>query len=271
MNHWQQMLGTFATLARQLADSLKAGGRIRGWLRWLAEPAAIIAFVLVSRTALAQPYYVPTASMEPTIQIGDALMATMYPYGFSRYSLPFGFGPSSQHRLFEKLPVRGDIVIFRLPRDPSEVYIKRVIGLPGDRIQMRGGRLVINGKMLPRRAAGSGEVETENGTRIAALEFIETLPEGREHPIYKLPWGSNLDDTAVFVVPPGHLFMMGDDRDDSLDSRVAAKDGGVGFVPMENLIGRADVLVGSYDFVRAGSFWSWPSRLRLQRFFTHLS
>jgi signal peptidase I len=270
MNLWQRMRDALATSAKNVRNAWATKGQIRSWLRWLAEPAAIVALVLVSRTALAQPFYVPTASMEPTLQIGDALIATMYPYGYSRYSLPFGFGPASEHRLFGKLPARGDVVVFRLPRDPSQIYIKRVIGLPGDRIQMQAGRLIINGKMLPRRAAGSGEVETEDGTRMAARQFIETLPGGREHPIYKLPWGSNLDDTAVFTVPARHLFMMGDDRDDSLDSRVAAADGGVGFVPVENLIGRADVLVGSYDFVRPASPWNWASRFRLSRFFSRL-
>jgi signal peptidase I len=269
MTVWQNLRVALSTFVFRLAAAWRA--KDRNWLRRLGEPAAIIALVLVSRTALAQPFYVPTASMEPTLQIGDAFMVTMYPYGYSRYSLPFGFGPSSEQRLFGKLPARGDVVVFRLPRDPSQIYIKRVIGLPGDRIQMRGGRLFINGKMLPRRANGTGEVEIEDGTRLSALAFVETLPNGREHPIYKLPWGSKLDDTAVFTVPPDRLFMMGDDRDDSLDSRVAMADGGVGFVPMENLIGRADVLVGSYDYVRAGSVWSWPTRFRLSRFFSRLN
>src|ERR1700720_3073533 len=115
-----------------------------GWAKPLFDAAAIILIVLAAKTAIAEPYYVPSGSMEPTLQIGDELLATKYPYGYSRYSLPFGFGPSGEHRLFERLPVRGDVVVFHLPRDPAEVYVKRVVGLPGDHLQLRGGRLFIN-------------------------------------------------------------------------------------------------------------------------------
>jgi signal peptidase I len=209
--------------------------------------------------------------MEPTLQIGDELMVAKYAYGYSRYSLPVDLGFSSNHRLLESLPDYGDVVVFRLPRDPDQVYVKRTIGRPGDRIQMRGGRLWINDAMLPLRPDGSGKVEAEDGSTVTAPRFIETLPNGREHPIFKLDARGSLDDTRVFVVPPGHVFMMGDNRDNSLDSRVPALAGGVGFVPVENLIGRAEVVLGSWDFpVVRRPFSEWASALRVQRFFSRI-
>jgi signal peptidase I len=252
-------------MAKSRADS-------RPLWRAVKEFAVVIAIVVVSRSVVAQPFYVPSGSMEPTLQIGDELLATKYPYGYSRYSLPFGFGPSGEHRLFERLPTRGDVVVFHLPRDPAEVYVKRVVGLPGDHLQLRGGRLFINDAQLPLRADGSGAMESEDGSTITAGRFIETLPDGREHPIFKLNWTGAFNNTAVFTVPAGHLFMMGDNRDDSLDSRVPAEAGGVGFVPLENLVGRADVVVGSWDFpITRQPFWTWPSGVRWSRFLSGVS
>ncbi len=253
----------------QLRILLRRNGPLdRAW-KWSKEPLAVIAIVLASRTAIGAPYYVPSGSMEPTLQIGDEFVAAKYAYGYSRYSMPFDLGPKSAHRWLGSMPRRGDVVVFRLPRDPDQVWIKRVIGLPGDRIQMRQGRLYINGKIVPMKPSGTGEVELENGERVAARAFIETLPGGVSHPIYKLPWGSPLDNTSVFTVPPNHLFMMGDDRDNSLDSRVAAKDGGVGFLPMENVVGRAEFVIGSWDFpLGEQAVSNWLSALRLSRFFT---
>ena len=147
---------------------------------------------------------------------------------------------------------------------PDEVWVKRVIGLPGDRIQMIGGRLFINGKNLPLKRDGTGRWETASGTYVTVPKYTETLPGGRTHPIFKMRWDGPLDNTAVYVVPKGDLFMMGDNRDDSLDSRVAARDGGVGYVPLENVIGRADVVVGSYDFLNPGR---WFGAFRLSRLF----
>jgi signal peptidase I len=146
-------------------------------------------------------------------------------------------------------------------------YVKRVIGLPGDRVQMKDGRLWINGAELPLRAAGQGDVEDSSGNIASVPRYIETLPGGNEHPIYKWRWAGELDNTQVFVVPNGALFMMGDNRDDSTDSRVAASDGGVGFVPMGNLVGRAEFVIGSYDFLNAAPISGWISAVRLSRFF----
>ncbi|HTM74506.1 MAG TPA: signal peptidase I, partial [Pseudolabrys sp.] len=154
----------------------------KGALRAVLEPVAIVAITFASTTAIAQPFYVPSGSMQPTLAIGDAFVAAKYPYGYSRYSLPFAMGPASDHRLLQKLPERGDVVVFRLPRDPGQTYIKRVIGLPGDRVQMVGGRLRINGKELALRPDGQGKVESEDGAITDSPRYIETLPNGKSHP-----------------------------------------------------------------------------------------
>src|ERR1700742_2202435 len=140
--------------ATQLLKKAVGAEDTKGLLRAFAEPIAVLAISLISTTALAQPFYVPSGSMQPTLAIGDAFIAAKYPYGYSRYSVPFGLGPSSQNRLLERMPQRGDVVVFRLPVDPKVTFIKRLIGLPGDHIQMIAGHLWINGKQLPLRADG---------------------------------------------------------------------------------------------------------------------
>jgi signal peptidase I len=238
----------------------------RALIGWLIEPLTAIFLVAFATTAIAQPFYIPSGSMEPTLQIGDALLGTKFAYGYSRWSLPYGLGPTSQTRLFGRLPARGDVVIFRLPRDTSTTLIKRVIGLPGDRIQMVHGRLVINDKMVPLQAAGTGKVEDAGGRLEEIGKFTETLPGGVRHTIFKSGLDGPLDDTRVFTVPANCIFAMGDNRDNSLDSRVAQEDGGVGYVPAENLMARADVMLASYDYLNVHSVRDWLGRIRLSRF-----
>ena len=238
----------------------------KSWINQIKPIAVSLALVLVVRTVVAEPYRVPSPSMVPTLLVGDELIGSKFAYGFSKYSLPVGVMPGITGRLFDTPPQRGDVIVFRLPRDPSTTYVKRLIGLPGDRIQMRDGRLYINDVIVARRAVGA-YADDVGGRSIPATLYIETLPNGREHEIVEISDVERHDDTAIFVVPPKHYFMMGDNRDNSLDSRVAVADGGVGFVPQDNLVARADVVLLSRDpavawFDVAG--WSHafrPSRL----------
>ena len=247
--------------------SEKNQSSVRSWLGEAVEIAAVLAFVFVSTTAIAQPFYVPSGSMEPTLQIGDAFLGSKFPYGYSRYSLPFAVGPHSGTRLMGRMPERGDVVVFRHPHGGKETLVKRLVGLPGDTVQMVRGHLVINGKTLPLERAGEGTVEDQAGRKVSVARYTETLPGGVKHPIFKWQWDGMMDDTAPVKVPEGHFFMMGDNRDNSLDSRVPVAEGGVGLVPAENLMARADVMLGSYDYLNADSPRDWAGQFRLSRFF----
>jgi signal peptidase I len=222
-------------------DSSSLWRRLIGWSRELKSILLAVGFVLIVRTVVAEPYHVPSSSMIPTLLTGDQLVAAKYPYGYSRYSSPIDLMPEFTGRLLGKSPERGDVVVFRLPRDPSTTYVKRLIGLPGDRIQMKSGRLFINDVIVPRRLVGpfTGDADGRNAPTL----YVETLPGGREHEIVEMSDADRQDDTPLFVVPAKHYFMMGDNRDNSVDSRIAVADGGVGFVPEDNLVGRADVVL----------------------------
>jgi signal peptidase I len=223
-----------------------------------------VLIALVVRTVAYEPFNIPSGSMVPTLLVGDYLFVSKFSYGYSRYSLPFGL-PLFSGRIFFHSPERGDVVVFKLPTDNSTDYIKRVIGLPGDHIQMKGGNLYINDQLVPRKRIQDYLYQEGNGTVIPLVQYIETLPNGVQHRIIKMGDNGPLDNTPVYDVPPGEYFMMGDNRDNSQDSRVLSA---VGYVPGENLVGRAEFIFFSTDgSARLWEIWKWPFAIRYSRLF----
>ena len=232
--------------------------------------AGLIAMAI--RTVAFEPFNIPSGSMIPTLLVGDFVFVSKYSYGYSHFSLPFSPDIFSG-RIAGSYPHRGDVVVFRNTRNTSEDWIKRVIGLPGDRIQVKAGQLYINGTEVPRTSEGKYPAAAdENGMRVDSTEYLEALPGGPRHHILK-QYGDDehtmigdLDpnNTDEYVVPDGHLFMMGDNRDNSADSRFMVD--GLGFVPLENVIGRAQFIFFSFDAVDPWwQFWEWPAEVRWSR------
>jgi signal peptidase I len=220
------------------------------------------------RTIAFEPFNIPSASMVPTLLIGDYLFVSKYSYGYSKYSLPLSPNLFSG-RIFGRLPTRGDVAVFKFPRDPSIDYIKRIVGLPGDHVQMKSGQLFINGQQLPRVDAGDYLTDDE-GVRVLEKRYTETLPGGRTHPILKMADYGGLNDTPDFLVPEGTVFAMGDNRDNSSDSR--DPNGGVGFIPLENLVGRAEFVFFSINATSPWwQVWEWPFEIRWSRLFSGIN
>ncbi len=217
---------------------------------------------LVIRTLLFQPFSIPSGSMRPTLLEGDYLFVTKWSYGYSRYSLPFSPNLFSG-RIWGGEPERGDVVVFKFPPNPSVDYIKRVIGLPGDKVQMRGGQLFINDVAVPREKVG--QIDNPDITEVSRPVDVyrETLPNGVSFDTLDLTPNGIGDDTREFIVPDGHYFMLGDNRDNSADSRFS-----VGFVPYDHLVGRANIIFFS---IAGGAspleIWKWPSEVRFGRLF----
>ena len=220
-----------------------------------------VALALVIRSFVYEPFSIPSGSMVPTLLVGDYVFVSKFAYGYNRYSLPF-WAPPIAGRLFGRLPARGDVAVFRLPADPDQDYIKRIVGLPGDQVQMVGGVLTINGAPVERAPMADVVVDDGDG-KLAFRRFIETLPGGAPHEIMQERDDGPLDDTSIYVVPDGHVFAMGDNREHSQDSRMLTK---VGYIPLENLVGRADLRFFSIVPHEAWwKVWEWPSRIRYDR------
>ena len=225
-----------------------------------------LAIALVIRTILFQPFTIPSASMEPTLFQGDYILVSKFAYGYSRYSLPFS-PPVLQGRVLARHPQRGDVVVFKLPRDTRIDYIKRLVGLPGDKIQVTRGVLYINGKALPRQEMSPGVETLPFGMTHTVQRFKETMPNGKSYVTNSYGPDGEADNTDVYVVPAKSYFFMGDNRDNSEDSRFP-ESVGVGYVPEENLVGRASFVLLSWND-KASIFkpWTWFLDLRPSRFF----
>ena len=225
--------------------------------------ALIIALVI--RTFLFQPFNIPSGSMKATLLVGDYLFVSKYTYGYSHFSLPLVAAAVLRPHSRRLAPQRGDVVVFRLPKDTSTDYIKRVIGLPGDKIQVTDGVVYINGTPIKRERAPTSSRPRKARASAPVKRWKETLPNGVSFYTLDLVDNGFADNTQVYTVPPGHYFMMGDNRDNSTDSRFSQ----VGLVPFENIVGKAQIIFFSvYEGERAWEFWRWPVSVRWNRLFT---
>ncbi|MEO1205367.1 MAG: signal peptidase I [Pseudomonadota bacterium] len=254
---------SLSTNAKRAAES--------GWWETIKIVIQALAIAMVVRVFFYQPFNIPSGSMKPTLLVGDYLFVSKLSYGYSRFSFPFSpnlFGDGT--RVFSGTPDRGDVVVFKLPRDRETDYIKRVIGLPGDEIVVRGGVVIINGKEVPRTRDGNFETVSDTGRRRSIPQYTETLPNGVTYKVLDADSQGPFDNVGPYTVPAGNYFMMGDNRDNSTDSRALW---GVGYVPHENLIGRAEIIFFSGAVDEPGALewtspWTWPFDVRWGRFFS---
>ena len=221
-----------------------------------------ILIALGIRTFAYEPFNIPSGSMIPTLLVGDYLFVSKASYGYSKHSLPFSL-PLIPGRIFFEEPKRGDVMVFKLPTDNKTDYIKRIVGLPGDSIQLKNSVLFINNKAVKRERTKDFIELAGSNIYSRTPRYLETLPEGNSHYVLEVSENSAYDSTPVYKVPEGHYFAMGDNRDRSRDSRFLDD---VGYIPQKNLVGRAEFLFFSVEGT-AWKFWNWGKSLRLDRFF----
>lgn len=263
-----------APAAKAVKKDAKKDEGFFSFLAWL------VLGVVILRSFIISPFTIPSESMLPRLLTGDYLFATKWSYGFSKYSLPFSL-PLIPRRILASQPDRGDIVIFKAPPGNDVDYIKRVIGLPGDEVQMKGGQVWLNGKAIPKvkvadfvvpvsantDCAPGFDSSDQAGTPVCSYpQFRETLPGGKTYNVLDMGT-TQQDDTETFIVPEDHLFLMGDNRDNSMDSRFpAVEGGGIGIVPQENLVGKAAIMMfstdGSAEWLKP---WTWFTAARWSR------
>ena len=267
------------------AETTEKVEKKEGWWPTLRFYLYLFLAALILRSFIFAPFSIPSGSMLPNLRIGAYLFVTKWPYGYSRYAIPFGLA-SFDGRLFGRLPDRGDIVVFRYPGVENKDLVKRVIGLPGDTIEVRRGVVILNGRPLPRtriadfnmpitpnspcRALSADvvtRIDNADGTSVCAYpRFRETLPEGRSYEVLDQTEFGDTDTYPLVTVPDGHLFVMGDNRDDSADSRVEVAADGVGLLPVDNLLGEVAIVFwstdGSAEWVKP---WTWFTAARWDR------
>ena len=219
-------------------------------------------FALLIRSFLAEPFNIPSGSMKPTLLVGDFIFVSKWSYGYSRHSLPFSI-PLIPKKIFSKMPKRGDIVVFKTPEDNRTDYIKRVIGLPGDKIKIINGEININNNLIIRKKEEDFIDITKNGGEVRVRKYKEYF-FNNESDVLDIMDNGMADNTALYIVPEGHFFVMGDNRDNSQDSRFINV---VGYIPMENLVGKAQIIFFSLENSRFFEVWKWPKSIRTNRLF----
>ncbi len=242
--------------------------KIYSWDENIRTVIIAVLIAVVFRSFFFEPFHIPSSSMKSTLLIGDYVFVSKGAYGYSRYSFPLGL-PLFKGRIGGKAPQRGDVVVFRLPTNPQIDFIKRLIGLPGDTIQVKNGELFLNGVAVERERVDDFTDVLDDGTRMQMRRYRETLPNGVSYNTLDMTQFGDVDNTGVYTVPEGHYFMMGDNRDNSTDSRFLDK---VGFVPEENLVGRAQIIFVSFnDQAKFWEIWKWLGNQRTSRFFTTIA
>ena len=220
---------------------------------------------LIIRSFFAEPFNIPSGSMKPNLLVGDFIFVSKWSYGFSKHSLPFSI-PLIPGKIFSKLPERGEVVVFKTPEDNRTDYIKRVIGLPGDRIQIIDGKIIINDNLILRKKL-KDFIDTDKNSSIKRIRKYKEYFFNKEIEVLDITDQGIVDNTNLYVVPEGHFFVMGDNRDNSQDSRFTNI---VGYIPIENLIGKAQFIFFSLENSRFLELWKWPKAIRTKRLFMQI-